>query len=71
MSHPADGVPRRQVLKTLGAASAGIVVTGGSTAPSEDAPIRVAGSPVEVTVEPVTRVTVHVTYRALEGGSAP
>jgi len=65
-----DGLGRRDVLKVLGAASAGTLLgarsEGGER--TDGTEIRVAGRPVEVAVEPVSPWTVRITCCALQDG---
>jgi alpha-glucosidase/alpha-D-xyloside xylohydrolase len=60
-------VSRRDVLKGLGSAGAGVIV-GGHTLLAQDATIRVAGRPVEIAVSPVSAQTVRVSVVPIENG---
>lgn len=73
-----DSIPRRQVLKTLGAAGAGALVGLGQVqadAQSEGAgagtPIVVAGTRVDVVIEPVSRQTVRVSLIPAAASARP
>ena len=58
-----DSIPRRQALKTLGAAGAGALIgvtQVDAQAGGDGTPIVVAGTRVEVVIEPVSRETVRV-----------
>ena len=58
---PMDSIPRRQALKTLGVAGAGALIgVSPVDAQAGGTPIVVAGTPVEVVIEAVSRQTVRV-----------
>ena len=59
---------RREALKHLAASSAGVMLAGVIRGGAAD--IVVAGQPVEIGVSSVSPLTVRITVRALQGGSA-
>jgi alpha-glucosidase (family GH31 glycosyl hydrolase) len=63
-----EPVTRRHALKHLGAASAGLVVTGGIIR-GQTADLVVAGQPVEIAVSSVSDATVRLTVQPLTGGA--
>jgi alpha-glucosidase (family GH31 glycosyl hydrolase) len=65
----AEQVSRRDLLKQLGAAGAGAVLTGG-VLQGQSKPIVVAGKPAEVLVSAVGPSTVRITVVAVGGSSA-
>ena len=67
MSKP---VSRRDALKQLGAAGAGLMIGGDVVIRSHVDDIVVAGQPVEVEVGLVSPITVRVTLSLLDGGRA-
>ena len=62
-------VSRRQAIKQIGAASAGIVVTGGVIR-TQGRDITIAGQPVEIAVSSVSPNTVRITLRPVTEGGA-
>ena len=52
---------RRQALKTIAAASASALL-------AQDAPIQIAGRPIEITLTSVTPQTVRITVQPIENG---
>ncbi len=60
-------VSRRDALKRLSAAGAGVVFSGGIIR-GQSSPIVIAGKPVEIAIAAVSRSTVRITVLALEGG---
>ena len=62
-------IPRRQALKQIGAASAGLAL-GGGIVRGQSGDIIVAGQPVEIAVSEVTEVTVRITVRPIQNGIA-
>jgi alpha-glucosidase/alpha-D-xyloside xylohydrolase len=66
-----DHISRRDALKTLGAAGAGFVISGGVIR-GQSSDIVIAGRPVEIAVSSVSAITVRITVRPiLEGGPSP
>src|SRR6185503_7568131 len=64
-------ISRRQALKDLGAAGAGIALTGGVIRGQGQA-IQIAGKPVEIAVSSVSPITARITVRPLvDGAPAP
>jgi alpha-glucosidase/alpha-D-xyloside xylohydrolase len=62
---------RREVLKQIGSASAGVAL-GGGLFRGQTSPIRAAGMPVEIAVGAVSPVTVRITVAAIVGtGGVP
>ena len=66
MSEP---ITRRDALKQLGAAGAGLVA-GSTVIRGQDRPIVVAGQPVEIAVFSLSATTVRITVRPLANGDA-
>ena len=62
------GVSRRHALRTIGAGSAGLLVSGGIIR-GQGADIVIAGQPVEIAVMSESPVTVRVTVRPIVNGS--
>src|SRR5262245_9328433 len=58
-------IPRRDALKTIGAAGAGLAL-GGGILRGQATDIIVAGQPVEIAVSSVSQMTVRVTVRPLK-----
>ena len=61
-------ISRRDALKQLGSAGAGVVL-GGGVIRGQSAPIRVAGTPVEIAVASISPLTVRVTVSAIAGSA--
>jgi hypothetical protein len=61
-------VTRREALKQLGAASAGLIVTNGVIR-GQGADLHVAGQPVEIAVSSVSPVAVRITVRPIVDSS--
>ena len=57
---------RRDALRHIGAAGAGLVASGGLIRGSQERPITIAGRPVAITVASISPVTVRITVRAIE-----
>jgi alpha-glucosidase (family GH31 glycosyl hydrolase) len=62
-------IPRRDALKQIGAAGAGLAL-GGGILRGQSADIIVAGQPVEIAVSAVSDATVRITIRPLQNGAA-
>jgi alpha-glucosidase/alpha-D-xyloside xylohydrolase len=62
-------IPRREALKQIGAAGAGLAL-GGGILRGQAADIIVAGQPVEIAVSPVSEVTMRITVRPIQNGIA-
>jgi hypothetical protein len=62
-----DFVSRREVLKRIGKATAGIALTGGVIR-GQGTDIVVAGKPVEIAVASVSPTTVRISVLQIEGG---
>jgi alpha-glucosidase (family GH31 glycosyl hydrolase) len=62
-----DFVSRREVLKRIGKATAGLALTGGVIR-GQDTDIVVAGKPVEIVVASVSPITVRISVLPIEGG---
>ena len=60
-------VSRREVLKDVGSAGAGLLL-GANVVSAQDAALRVAGQPVEITVSSVSPNTVRISIAPLENG---
>jgi hypothetical protein len=68
-----DAIPRRQALKTIGAAGTGALLglgqrTSTTEAQADDTAIRVAGRPVEIVLEQVSPRTIRVSVVPIEAG---
>ena len=64
-----ESFSRREALKNLGAAGAGVVLAGGIIR-GQAAPIRLAGMPVEIAVASISPTTVRITAAAIVGTGA-
>jgi alpha-glucosidase/alpha-D-xyloside xylohydrolase len=62
-----ESISRRDALKQLGVAGAGVLVNGGVIRGQERA-ITVAGQPVEIAVSSLSATTVRITVRQLDNG---
>jgi alpha-glucosidase len=66
-----EPLSRRDALKQLGSAGAGVVLSGGIIR-GQTTPIRIAGMPVEIAVAPISASTVRITAAAVvETGAVP
>ena len=63
-------LPRRQALKEIGLAGAGVMLSGGVFR-GQTAPIRVAGRPVEIAVASISPLTVRISVLPIEGPGVP
>src|SRR5688500_12127554 len=66
----ARAIPRRTVLKQIGLAGAGVMLSGGVFR-GQSAPIRIAGRAVEIAVASVTASTVRITVLPIDGTPVP
>lgn len=60
-------IPRREVLKRFGSAGAGVLL-GSQTIAAQDATLRIAGRPVEITLSSVSPRTVRLSVVPVENG---
>jgi alpha-glucosidase (family GH31 glycosyl hydrolase) len=66
----ATRIPRRDALKQLGLASAGLAFSGGVLR-GQAAPITINGKPVEIIIAAVSPITVRITVMPLTGAGLP
>jgi alpha-glucosidase/alpha-D-xyloside xylohydrolase len=65
-----SGLPRREAIKQLGLAGAGLMISGGVLR-GQSTPITINGKPVEIVIASISPVTVRITVMPVSGGRLP